>query len=85
MSQIVSEKFDKNHHKANNISINTKKHSSKIANGSNRRYRTSFEQDQLISLEKIFEKTHYPDAYLREEIATQIGLSEAKVQVKFQL
>lgn len=50
-------------------------------NGNNRRYRTSFEQEQLQALEKIFENTHYPDAFLREEIANQTGLSEAKVQV----
>lgn len=46
-----------------------------------RRYRTSFEHTQLDTLEKVFEKTHYPDAYVREEIANQTGLTEAKVQV----
>lgn len=51
------------------------------SNNSNRRFRTSFEQEQLDALERIFEKTHYPDAYIREEIANQTGLSEAKVQV----
>lgn len=47
-----------------------------------RRFRTSFEQVQLDILEKLFEKTHYPDAYIREEIAEQTGLTEAKVQVR---
>lgn len=46
-----------------------------------RRFRTSFEQAQLETLEKVFEKTHYPDAYIREEIAAQTGLTEPKVQV----
>jgi hypothetical protein len=54
-------------------------------NSANRRYRTSFEQKQLYALEGIFEKTHYPDAYVREEIANRTGLSEAKVQVSFSL
>jgi hypothetical protein len=46
-----------------------------------RRFRTSFEQSQLDTLEKVFEKTHYPDAYVREEIAIQTKLTEGKVQV----
>jgi paired mesoderm homeobox protein len=49
-----------------------------------RRFRTSFEQIQLATLEKVFEKTHYPDAYIREEIAETTGLTEIKVQIWFQ-
>ena len=33
-----------------------------------KRFRTSFEHSQLDTLEKVFIKTHYPDAYVREDI-----------------
>lgn len=51
-------------------------------NLSGRRNRTIFTKKQASELEKVFQRTHYPDLKCRHEISRLTKLSENRIQVK---
>lgn len=50
-----------------------------------RRHRTIFTEEQLEQLEATFDKTHYPDVLLREQLALQVDLKEERIEVSWVL
>ena len=48
-----------------------------------RQSRSKYTNEQMNVLEHYFLETQYPDVYLREQIAREIGMKESKIQIWF--
>ena len=57
---------------------------SKIRVTRTRRSRMQYSPWQVEEMEKVFQKTHYPDVFVREALAVRLDLAESRIQVWFQ-
>lgn len=65
----------------NKYEVNTMEENAEEKSNRLRRSRTTFSTCQLHQLERSFERCQYPDVFMREDLAKQLDLSEARVQV----
>ena len=58
---------------------------SKIRVTRTRRSRMQYSPWQVEEMEKVFQKTHYPDVFVREALAVRLDLAESRIQVRYSL